>query len=177
MNHKNIKYLFVMEDDVYFDTDHSWVDDLLLYLDQLSHHVHWACNLGYLTGYPSWTCKNNMVTMFHCYCTHAYIIPIQTVKKLSQLKWYGQPFDVAWHDCIDVFYAPSPMIALQLDHDSDISVNCFWKRMLNKIGFKNLTQICSLWSQNCLVVYTLLIFFIVIVITYMLIINNIVITI
>ena len=166
LKENNYKYLFIMEDDVYFDTDQQWVDDVITFLDTLDNKTCWAYNLGYFTGYPSWKMINQNVKiknvkMSHCYCMHAYIIPIQTAEKLSKVKWDNQAIDWVWNDHVDVFYAPCPMIALQTDHISSIQ-SSFWHYCLYKIGFKNIAIASEKWSQNCYLCYSLIIFLIVI---------------
>lgn len=105
----------------------------------------------------------NIIALDKCVCAHAYIVPINTAKKLVKMKWKDVPYDIHWQEMIETFYAPYPMIAFQMDHQSNTSLDLM-TNLRSKIGFKNILVICE-----CCSVYKLpLIFlcFIVILIVY-----------
>jgi hypothetical protein len=160
---KHDDYLFIMEDDVYFDCqDANLFTHLTSFLNSLDQNQLWCCCLGYLTNSIIRKVNKNIVKMNECQCTHAYIIPKQTALKLSQLKWNNQAIDFAWIDVIEQFYAPYPMIAFQTDHVSTITNGGHMNWLMTHVGFKNLAQMNEQWNQHCFVVYSFLIIMVVI---------------
>jgi GR25 family glycosyltransferase involved in LPS biosynthesis len=162
-DHSEYDYLFIMEDDVYFETD----DNILFkhiepFINKLDDDNEWCCCLGYLTTSFIHKANKHIAKIKNCQCTHAYIIPKQTAIKLSQLQWNNVAIDFAWSDVINIFYAPYPMIAFQTDHKSAISNGDFMDVLRTRVGFKNIAKMGELWGHHCLLFYTLLIIVIVI---------------
>lgn len=165
-NEKN-NYLFIMEDDVYFESD-TLFDKLKPFLTSINNKDDWCCCLGYLTAYPSHIVADGIVQIANCQCTHAYLVPIHTAKKLSKLKWKGVAIDYAWLEVINVFYAPYPMIAYQTDHKSSISSKDVMTCMMSTFGFKNVALLSQSWSNNCNLFYaTIIILFVLVFIFFM----------
>jgi hypothetical protein len=151
-----------MEDDVYFDTHEPLFKNIEPFLKSLDSNQLWCCCLGYLTTSFIHKVNKNMVKINSCQCMHAYIIPKQTAIKLSQLKWNNMAIDFAWLDCIDVFYAPYPMIAFQNDHMSTIvKQEKIMEVIRTHIGFKKIAQMGEEWGQHCLLFYSFIIILIV----------------
>ena len=137
------KYMMVLEDDVYFE-GHDIIKklkDISQFINQLDNS-HWCFSFGYLTSSPSTKINHFINRLYHCYCTHAYIVPIQTAKKLSMMQWKNKPIDHQWSEEISAFYVPYPMICFQHDHASSTASPDF----ITRIGFKNLARLCEVWS-------------------------------
>src|SRR5437868_5580184 len=115
------KYIMVLEDDVYFKLPHDRIfNKINTYIDQLDH-TNWCFCFGYFTECPAVKVNAWINKLYHCYCTHAYVVPRQTAKSLIKMQWSGQPVDHQWKDHISTFHVPYPMIAFQKDHKSTIS--------------------------------------------------------
>jgi GR25 family glycosyltransferase involved in LPS biosynthesis len=141
-NPDELQFIMVMEDDVYFE---SKIDiNLLEFLS--NRKEKWCCCLGYFTASQATKIKHNIISLPKCYCGHAYIVPIQTAKELVKMEYNGTPYDIIWHNVIDIFYAPYPMIAFQRSHKSSISDD-FPKYLMNTLGFKNVAKLCEIWSH------------------------------
>lgn len=156
-------YIFIMEDDVYFDTNNLFDTTFIL---SLKNNVNWCYTLGYLTGFPSYRVNNNIIKLYNCQCMHAYLVPLHTAKKLSKLKWCGNAIDYDWIKVIDIFYAPRVMIAFQKDHISSTSSTNLARYIINKFGYKNVASVSEQWSKNCCLFYVILIILIFILIIY-----------
>lgn len=135
------KYIMIMEDDVYFDYPGT---NMLGYysdfLESLDDKMKWCFCLGYFSNSRTRTVNKDAVALKKCYCSHAYIVPRQTAEELVKMEWRGTPFDIHWHEMIDIYYAPYPMIAFQKNHKSSIS-NGFGFFLINTIGFRTVAKI------------------------------------
>lgn len=153
----NNNYIFIMEDDVYFEAD-TLFGKLEPFLLSLDNNTNWCYTLGYLTNYPSFKVKNeDIVKISNCQCTHAYLVPIHTAIKLSNMQYKGLGIDYAWLDVIDTFYAPYPMIAYQRDHLSSTSSGDMMVYMHNTLGFKNIALLSQSWSHHQYLFYSIII--------------------
>ena len=154
-------YIMIMEDDVYFDYQDPQIfnkinEFISLQCDSLCQ-VKWCFCLGYLTNSPATKVIDNycpqvtintdsIVALDKCYCAHAYIVPRVTAEALVTMEWKEVPYDIHWHEMIDKFYAPYPMIAFQRDHQSETAKD-FGGFLLNLIGFRNIARISEFRSR------------------------------
>lgn len=149
----NSEYIMIMEDDVYFyHTDSTIFDKIYKFMDSIRKDEYvrleldklkWCLCLGYFTNSHSISVNKHIVALDKCYCSHAYIVPRHTAEKLAQMEWKNLPYDIEWHNVIDLFYAPYPMIAFQRSHVSTVSSG-LGSYMINIIGFQNIARICEL---------------------------------
>lgn len=141
------KYIMVLEDDVYFDYKQAnIIESFYDFLETRNDNIRWCYCLGYFTNSCAKTITTNIVALNKCYCSHAYIVPRQTAEELVKMEWKEVPYDIHWHEVIDIFYAPSPMIAFQHDHESSIQQGV-WQYFLNTVGFKNIAKLCEFRSK------------------------------
>lgn len=136
-------YIFIMEDDVYFEGDTHIIHDTISYLSNVKNN--WCCCLGYLSSCVGNFVREDIISLPNCNCCHAYIVPVRTAKLLMGLIWNDKPIDYVWNNIIDMFYAPYPMIAYQTDHASAISNNMH-NYIFNTIGFKNIANIMQCFN-------------------------------
>lgn len=151
-------YIFIMEDDVYFEGDKNIINNTIKYLTNTKSN--WCCCLGCLSVCVGTFVTDTIMSLAKCNCTHAYIVPVRTARLLSALEWNEQPIDYEWNSIIDIFYTPYPMIAYQKDHISSVSTD------VNIIGFKNITLIMQcfnvyghMFACILIIIFILLIFF------------------
>jgi len=141
------EYIMIMEEDIYFDyLDPEIFTKIFKFIETCDKNIKWCLCLGYFTASKSTTVTDDIVTLNKCYCSHAYIVPRQTAEKLIEMEWKEIPYDIQWHEVIEIFYAPYPMIAFQKDHYSSISGD-FGAFLINTIGFKNIARLCEFWSS------------------------------
>ena len=137
------KYIMIFEDDVYFMTnDLDPFGKITEFIETLTGDF--CLTLGYMSASAA-AKLGDFIKLANCYCTHAYIVPRSTAKRLIDLPWNDIPYDMAWNECIDQFYACYPMIAYQRDRLSSVS-NDLAKTLTYYVGFKN---ICSLCEYYC----------------------------
>jgi hypothetical protein len=133
-------YIWVMEDDVYFDCTQSKLEDL--YQEVLKLTGNWCFCFGYLTTCPATIVNDQIRSLYNCVCMHAYLVPRRTAKRLVTMEWKNQPIDHQWKEKIEKFYVPYPMVAYQHDHPSTVSND--WVGML---GFKKCAKLSEFWSN------------------------------
>lgn len=151
------QFIFIMEDDVYFECDNI-VD---IFTNLPNNNNIWCCCLGYFSTSFATFIKPNMISLSSCNCMHAYIVPIQTAKQLVKLKWNNQPIDYEWNNVIDIFYAPYPMIAYQKDHPSSVGSGIF-DIIMKRIGFKNIALGFQFWCTYGYILLFLIVLIIII---------------
>ncbi|HSW76701.1 MAG TPA: glycosyltransferase family 25 protein [Candidatus Saccharimonadales bacterium] len=139
---QSCQYIMVLEDDVYFECNQDKLNQIYQFIEKLDNQSNWCFSFGYLTACSSTKINHFINQLYHCYCTHAYIVPRQTAKKLSQMVWKNVPIDFQWKEEIDTFYVPYPMIAFQRDHLSAAESSNF----IYHCGFKNLARLSEMWS-------------------------------
>jgi GR25 family glycosyltransferase involved in LPS biosynthesis len=141
------EYFMILEEDAYFDyNDVNIFNQIFDFVRNIKDNRNWCFCLGYFSQFPATNIQKGFVTIPKCFCAHAYIVNRRTTEQLITMEWKNSPYDIHWHDIIDIFYAPYPMIAFQKDHISSISSD-FGSKVMNTIGYRNVATICEVWTQ------------------------------